>query len=131
MKLDFFISPHIKITRIKKRVMTKHLGINDSFLSIDPLKTQTIECLSQVPQKDMFLYLALKNPPSLIFILIHIFIIIIHIRSDAVVQNLFFRIIIHIRSDAVVQNVFCLFFFLLSFEAEFLSKRNMYNEPYR
>jgi hypothetical protein len=50
-----FYSPsflHILITKIKKKEMIKHLGINDLILLIDLLKNQTIEYLSQVPQRD-------------------------------------------------------------------------------
>ena len=77
-----FYSPsflHILITKIKKKEMIKHLGINDLILLIDLLKNQTIEYLSQVPQRDMFLYLALQ-------ILFH-YLIGIHVWSDALVQD--------------------------------------------
>ena len=87
-----FYSPsflHILITKIKKKEMIKHLGINDLFLLIDMLKNQTIEYLSQVPQRDMSLYLALQ-------ILFHYFIG-IHVWSDALVQDFgnFFFFFLH------------------------------------
>ena len=63
----------IWITRMKKKEMSTHQGINDWFLSINLLKTRTIEYLVPGPRKDMFLDLALK-----ILLLFFVFHIVIH-----------------------------------------------------
>lgn len=63
----------MSITRMKKKEMSTHPGINDWFLSINLLKTRTIEYLVPGPRKDMFLDLALK-----ILLLFFVFHIVIH-----------------------------------------------------
>lgn len=75
----------MSITRMKKKEMSTHLGINDWFLSINLLKIRTIEYLVPVPRKDMFLDLALKI--LLLFFVFHIGIHYIMLRDIYVVKD--------------------------------------------